>query len=137
MRNTRFMSLGQTFCNLRRNFNYLSHWQQAGDKQLAQRLSLYQFHRDVARGTILSEFVDGNDIGMVEARRRARFLLEAVQPVTVCGEFGGQKLNRDDALEPRVPRAVDFTHAACAEQSNNFKGTEFSAHSESHNWPRL
>src|ERR1700732_2450659 len=104
------MSLGQTLRNLRSDFNCLSHWQQAADKQLAQRLPLYQLHRDVVIAAVLSEFVDGNDIGMVESTCRPSFLFEAVQPVTVCGEFGRQKLNCDGALKSRVPRAVDFAH---------------------------
>src|SRR5438445_11073670 len=49
--------------------------------------------------TVLSEFVDGNDTGVVEGRCRARFLLEADQPVTVCGECGGQNLDRNTAIK--------------------------------------
>src|SRR5882724_2851898 len=132
------MSLGQTLRNLRRDLNHLSHWQQAGDQQLAQRLPLYQLHRDVVSGAVLSEFVDGNDIGVVEGRRRARFLLESVQLVAVCGECGSrQELYRDRALKSRVPRSVDFAHTARSQWSNNFKWTEPAAWSEGHNWPLL
>src|SRR5712692_92564 len=99
------MRFGQTFRNLRRDFNRLSHRQQAGVKQLAQRFPLYHFHRNVVSGTVLSEFVDGNDIRMVEGRRRACFLLETVQPVTVSGECGGQNLDRNAAVKARIPPA--------------------------------
>src|SRR6266851_2083652 len=73
------MRFGQTFRNLRRDFNRLSHRQQAGVKQLAQRFPLYHFHRNVVSGTVLSKFVDGNDIRMVEGRRRACFLLATLR----------------------------------------------------------
>ena len=66
MGDTRFMRLGQSLRNLRRDFNGFSYWQRALVKQLAQRLAFYEFHRDVTSGTVLSKIVDGNDIRMIE-----------------------------------------------------------------------
>src|SRR6266852_6271581 len=131
------MSLGQTLRNLRRDFNHLSHWQQAGDEQLAQRFSLYQFHRDVVRGTVPSELIDGNDIGVVEGRCRARYLLEAVQPVTVCGECGGQKLDRNTAIKSRIPRPVHLSHDARPKWGLDLIRTEFCARGQCHPWASL
>ena len=108
------MRLGQTVRHLRRDFNCFSHGQQAGDQQLAQRLPLDQLHRNVVSGTVLSEFVDGNDIGVVEGRCRACFLLEAAQPITVRGECGGQNLDRNTAIQARIPRPVHLAHPARA-----------------------
>ena len=126
------MRLGQPLRNLRRDFNCLSHRQQAGAKQLAQRLPLYQLHRDVVSGTVLSEFVDGNDIGVVEGRCRARFLLEAVQPIIVCGERGGQNLDRNNAVQARVPRPIHLAHPAGAQQLDNLIRSELRARGEYH-----
>ncbi len=126
------MRFGQTFRNLRRDFNRLSHWQQAGVKQLAQRFPLYHFHRNVVSGTVLSEFVDGNDIRMVEGRRRACFLLETVQPVTISGECGGQNLDRNAAVKARIPSPVHLAHPAGAEQLDNLVRSELRAGGEGH-----
>src|SRR5580704_6126631 len=131
------MSLRQAVCNLRRDFNRLSHRQQSRDKQFAQRLPFYQLHRNVMIGTVLSELVDRNDIGMVEGRCRASFLFEPLPPFIVFGECGRQKFNRHNAIKPGVPRPVNFAHATCAQRSNNFKGTEPAAWSEGHSWPQL
>ena len=94
----RFMRFGQSFGDLRRDFNCFSYGQQSGDEQVAQSCPLDQLHRDVVSGTILSEFVDGNDIRVVEGRCRACFLREALQPIRVCWECGGQSLDRNHAI---------------------------------------
>ena len=67
------MCLGQSVGNLRRDFNRLAYRQQVSFQQLAQRLSLYQLHRNIVRGTLLSAFVNRDNVGMVEGRRRKRF----------------------------------------------------------------
>src|SRR5260370_42269969 len=121
------MRLGQALRNVRRDFNYFSHWQQSGDKQLAQRLPLYQLHRNVVSGAVLSEFVDSNDIWVVEGRCRTRFLLEAVQPITLRGECGGQNLDRNTAIQARIPRPVDLAHPAGAQQLDNLIPSELGA----------
>ena len=72
----RFMRLGQTVRRLRRDFNCFADGQQTGNHQLAHRLAFDQLHRNVVSGTVASEFVDGNDVGMVERRRGTRLLLE-------------------------------------------------------------
>jgi hypothetical protein len=69
----------------------------------------------VSTRTLLSEFVDGNDIGVVEGRGRAWFLLEAVRPITVCGKCGGQNLDRNNAIQARIPRPVYLAHPAGAQ----------------------
>src|SRR5260370_12734603 len=126
------MRFGQTFRNLRRDFNGLWHWQQAGVKQLAQRFPLYHFHRNVVSGTVLSEFVDGNDIRMVEGRRRACILLETVQPVAISGECGGQNLDRNAAVQARIPSPVHLAHPPGAEQLDNLVRSELRAGGEGH-----
>src|SRR6266478_385419 len=100
------MRLGQPLSNLRCDFNCFSYWQQPGDEQLAQRLSLYQLHRNVVSGAVLPEFVDGNDIGMIEGGCRAGFPLEAVHAVTVCREFGGKNFERNMATQTHILRPV-------------------------------
>ena len=52
---------------------------------------------------------------MIERRGELRFALEA-PPRRRVGDVGGQKLDRDRAIQLRIDRAVDGAHAAFAEQ---------------------
>ena len=81
---------------------------------------------------MLSEVVDGNDIGVAEGGCRTRFLLEAVQQVPVCGECGGENLNRYTAVQARILRPVHFSHSARAQGRDDFIGAQFGARSEGH-----
>src|SRR5580692_8889575 len=83
VRDARFVRFGQSFGNLRRDFDCLSYGERAGNEQLAQRLALDQFHREVVSGTVFREFVDGDDIGVIERGDGARFAFEAVQTIAV------------------------------------------------------
>ena len=123
----RFMRLGEALCHLRGNFDYFTYREHAGGKQLAQCLTIYQLHRDVVSGTVLAQFVDGNDIGVIEGRCGARFSLEAVQPITVGGKCDGQNLDGNIAIQARIPRPVDFAHASRAERSDDLIVSKFGA----------
>ena len=85
VRDARFMRLGQPLGNLRRDFNGFAYGQRAGCQQLAQRLPFDQFHRDVMSGTSCAEFVDRDDVGVIQRGSRARFAFEATQMISVSG----------------------------------------------------
>jgi len=130
MRDARFMRFRESFGYLRRDFNRFSKWKGSDVQQIAQRLSLDQFHRDVVSGAVSSQFVDGDDVGMVEGRRRARFPLEAMQMVVRCGKGGGENLDRNNAIEPSVTRAIHLAHSARAQRADDFVRSEFGPWSE-------
>ena len=132
MRDARLMRFGQTFRRLRRNFNCFLDGQRAGGNQLAHGLAFDQFHRDVVSGTIASEFVDGNDIGMIESGCRAGLLLEAPQAIAVSGESGRQNLDRNPAVQARILRPVHLAHPARAKEGDDLVGPEPRARGESH-----
>src|SRR6516164_8999219 len=58
--------------------------------------------------------VDLADMRMIQRGNRTRFLLESSRVL------GLQPLNRDDAVQPRVARLPDLTHAARPERRQNF-----------------
>ena len=64
---------------------------------------------------------------MVQRRGRAGLLLESVQTIDVGRERAGQNLDRNVAAEPRVARAVHFTHPARAECGQDLVRSEASA----------
>ena len=86
------------------------------------------FHRDEGDVFVLAILVDADDVGVVEAARGARLVLEPTY------ELGGQigvdevhadRLDRDGALDVRVERFVDDAHCALAEDTLDFVLAEF------------
>ena len=63
---------------------------------------------------------------------RLRFALEASEAFAVAGTRLGQHFDRDIAIALGIPRAVDLSHAPCAEESDDFVGTETTAGGEAH-----
>jgi len=61
-------------------------------QNVAQFFTFEQFGDDVRRVLVSADVVDRQDVRMVESRSRARFLLEAFEPVGVLGEISGQIL---------------------------------------------
>jgi hypothetical protein len=53
-------------------------------------------------------------VRVIQRREHARLALEARQPVTIAGDRGGQDLDCNLPLEPRVERAIHLAHAARA-----------------------
>ena len=46
----------------------------------------------------------------------------------------GKDLDRDDTVESRIPRPIDFTHAARAQQRFDLIRPEFCPRSKRHPW---
>ena len=63
-------------------------------------------------------------------RDGARFALESREPIGIGSEQVGQDFDRDVAIELRVPGAVDLTHAACPESSDDLVRAESGAGGE-------
>ena len=132
MHDARLMRLGQTIGHLGRYLNPLFQRDQAGVEQVAQRVSLHQFHGDVTNALGLSHFIDGDDVGMVERRRGSRFPLEALQVLRVTSHMVGQDLERHLAPQAAVPRPVHFSHPAGSERGKDFIRTKSCARDERH-----
>lgn len=56
---------------------------------------------------------------MIEARRRFRFLHEAMHALIVRGEFRRQDFQRDGSFESRIVGQVDLAHPTGAELGSN------------------
>ena len=90
----------------------LSHCQQC-----AQFHALDQLHRHERHLAALADVVDGDDVGMIQARGGARFLVEAFLVVLAPLAAGAHvdRLDRERAFEQRVARLVDDAHCAAPE----------------------
>ena len=75
----------------------------------------------------LPEFVNGENVGMIQGRRRMRFLLETTQPALITSQFRGKHLERNFALEPHVLGQINLAHASGAEHGNYFVVRQLSA----------
>ncbi len=65
--------------------------------------------------SLLVNFVDRADVGMVQRGSGLRFALEAGEGLRVFGNVVGQELQGDEAVQLHVLSLVDHTHAAAAE----------------------
>jgi len=69
---------------------------------------------------------------VIQHGRRARFLLEAPQPLGVGAERGGQHLDRHVAPEPRIARPIHFAHPTRADGGLDLVRAETCAGAQGH-----
>src|SRR5215470_5529261 len=67
------------------------------------------------RALVFADFVDRDDVRMVEGRGRPRFPREPRQTIRVPRELGGQYFQGQLAAQSRVFSQIDLTHPARAE----------------------
>ena len=91
---------------------------------LREVLALDEFHHERADAAGFFETVDVGDVRMVQRGQGPGLALKPRDPLRVGGERLGQDLDRDGAIQLRVPRAVDFTHAAGAERRQDLVRAE-------------
>ena len=82
-------------------------------------VALEELHRHVEEAVLLPEVVHGDDVRVVEERRRLRLALEALQGLVAGGDPGAERLQGHEAVEDRVPGLVDLAHRAAAELADD------------------
>jgi hypothetical protein len=83
MDDSRRVRLGESLGGLRGNVQDPPDRHRARERQLAQSLPLHELHGDVRDAIGLPDFVDRDDVGVVQGRRRARLLLEPGETVGI------------------------------------------------------
>ena len=83
--------------------------------EMVERDAIEELHGDEGLALVLPDIVDGANVGMVESGRGLSFATETGQSLGIAGEFGGEKLEGDEAMQARVFGLVDDAHAASAE----------------------
>ena len=87
------------------------------DEPLLGRLAVDVLHHEVGRVAVLAERVDGEHVGMRQARHRARLLGEEVLHLRHAHHRRLDELDRDTPLEALVERSGNDAHAADAEHA--------------------
>jgi hypothetical protein len=77
MNNANFVRLGESVGNLCRDGDRLAKWNRARGQQVTHRLPIHQFHGDVVGAVQLPEFVNGDDVWVIERAGGTGFLLKA------------------------------------------------------------
>ena len=69
------------------------------------------------RGAVVLQAIDRGNVGMIQRREHLRFALEAPPEGTVLGQVFAKKLDGDGDIPAGIVGAIDFGHAAPAEES--------------------
>ena len=83
--------------------------------QLVQRRSGHVLHGDEVGSILMADFVDGNDVRMIQGRRGARFLHEPRPALGVVHFLRWQNLDGNGPAQLEVARLVHDSHASLAE----------------------
>ncbi len=108
--------------------DHLRHRDRTLRDAIGKRLSLDELEdEEVDVGTVhllAAHVMDRADVRMVERGDRFRLAFEARAERFVVREAGRENLDRDLALQARVPGPVDLAHAAGAERGDDLVGPE-------------
>ena len=86
---------------------------------LTQRFAFDVLHRDVRPALVLANFVNRENVWMVQRRSSARFLKEAATAILLRDVLRREQLQRHHTLELIVVSFVDSAHATGADRFND------------------
>ena len=94
---------------------------QASDaaEQRAEIFAIHELHGNVMQSFGDADVVDAADVGVGDLARDADFVVEAGEGAIVGGGGFGQEFQGDGLAEREVGGAVDFAHAAAAQESGD------------------
>src|SRR5713226_1209574 len=82
---------------------------------LSQGFPLQQLHHQEGLAVVLSELVDGANIGMVECGSSPRFPLKAFDRLRIISKLLGKELERDTSAQLEVFGFINHAHPAAAQ----------------------
>ena len=127
-----FVARRETAGDLRGIVRGFSGRQRPAAHPFAQRLSFEQFGDDIGRRAVDADVVDRQNVRMVQAAGRSRFLLEAAAPIRIVHERRRQDFDGDVALQLMIAGPIDFTHAPGAEGAQDLEAAETIADGKRH-----
>jgi hypothetical protein len=97
----------------------------------AQRMAFDELGHYEIEGINLPDFMNGEDIRMVQRGGDVSFSPEPSQPVCVLGELCGQQLQRDAPIEAKILSEEDITHPSLSYVSYDPVGADVPSYKRS------
>src|SRR6185436_19248142 len=97
--------------------------------EFPNRLTFDVFSRDVMNTGTFSDFVDGQNVGMLQGRCGPGFGLKSAKALFIGNEVRRKNLQRHRAIKPAILSEVNLTHAAAPEQFDDLVGTNLAGNS--------
>ena len=102
-----------------------------------EHFALQVLHDEIVGTGLAANIVERADVRMRKLRDGLRFTLEALAHVGRSGEVVGKDFDGDRAVEPSIPRPVDFAHAARSHGRLDLVRSEAPADGEAHGLQRI
>lgn len=83
-----------------------AHGQRGTGQPLSQRLALQQFGSDIKHAAVGAGIINDHDVGVIERRGRAPFLLKTEEPLRIADESHRKNLQRNVAPQPGIASAI-------------------------------
>ena len=115
MHYSRFMRCRERRSNLYPDVQDFRQLHRAAFHALAQRLTLNKLGGNEMRAVCLADFINRQDVGVIECRRGSCLSLKSPQVFRVVCQFVGQNFDGHLAAQIQVLRQINFAHAARAE----------------------
>ena len=87
-------------------------------------LPAHVLHHDEVVAVGRLDFVNGDDVRVIQRRGGVRLLHESAAAILVADTIGRQHLDRDLAVEPRIASAIDLAHPSGADEGQDFVRTQ-------------
>ena len=126
------MGGGHRLCDLAAERDHVIDRQCAARQSILEGLALEVLHDQEVHAVLGADVVERADVRMAELRDRPRLAPQPLTQQRILGELPRQHLDRHLALEARVARAIDLSHAALAAQRHDLVGTQASAWCQRH-----
>ena len=99
---------------------------------LAKRFAFDELRGNESRILGCSDFVNRQDVRMIQRRRSFRFLDKALETVLIRGKTLRKDLDRNHAVQLGIKREINLAHATSAELRADFVMTKFFSSFECH-----
>ncbi len=111
----------QSVADLRDDRQRFGRRQSAGVKSLPQGGAVDQFHDEVVEAVRFAKLMHGDDRRVIQLGQCAGFAREAFGKGGIFADFRRQDFQSDVAVEPRLTRFVNGSHASLAQQLDDFE----------------
>jgi hypothetical protein len=120
MQHSSFMGKGHRLSNGLHQGRRLARGHGSFPCPVSQVPPFHQFHGEVRGPLVLRDFINGNDIWMIQAGSGFRFAAEAFEGGCIGEVSAEQDFQRDNSIEAHLARAVDDAHPAARDFMHKF-----------------